>query len=262
MRGSQNIFDRVTWFAYKEKFEIDYFELLQPRRTVSEHSRYRSGLYYSKKCNRRIQYESALELHFIESLERNERVAFFWEQPVKIPYWRGRRKVNYTPDFGIYLRTGHFIVAEVKELSDMLDYRVERKTEALMQFCSERGFGLLLTNGTHTPKDLMKGKYNRKLERELLEALAKAPLRHDQCHAIMERCGATTAQLCKAVIRHNLRYKSFPVKLQHGTEESLFRQVCIAGENYDQLVKTRLEEQFHATPSSILSHEEYRSNRS
>lgn len=237
-REKGRLFSKVIWFDKKYRFDIDYFELLQPRRTVSAHRRYRSGLYHSQKCGRDIQYESGLELRFVERLEHSEQVAFFWEQPVKIPYWRGRRKVTYTPDYGIYLRSGHFILAEVKELSDMLDYRVERKTEALMEYCSEHGFGMLLTDGSHGPRDLLKGKVNRKLEREILNALAVAPLRHDQCHALMERCDASVAQLYKSVIRHNLRFRSYPMKLQHGDNCNIFREVIFCGKNYVELIES------------------------
>lgn len=157
-RKETSILDKVLWFDRRIVADIDYFDLLLPKREVSHDRRFHSGLYRSLKCNRGIQYESALELRFAELLEQDERVRFYWEQPVKIPYWRGRRKVNYTPDFGIYLTTGHVVLAEVKELADMLDYRVEQKTEALMAFCAERGFGMLLTDGRHTPADLLKGR--------------------------------------------------------------------------------------------------------
>lgn len=218
VRSKETILSRVLWFENKIRFDIDYFDMLQPRRAVMHHRRYRSGLFHSEKCGRDIQYESALELRFVEQLEKNPRVVFYWDQPVKIPYWRGRRKVNYTPDFGLYLKTGHVVLVEVKELSDMLDYRVQRKTEALMEFCSKRGFGLLLTDGRHTPKDLLKGKVNRKLERELLARLENGPLRQAACRELMVQCEATPAQLHKAVIRHNLRFRSFPMTIRKGLE--------------------------------------------
>lgn len=214
MPKKTDILSKVLWFDKRIRFDIDYFDLLRPQREVSHCGRYRSGLFHSEKCGRDIQYESALELRFAEQLEKNPRVVFYWDQPVKIPYWRGRRKVNYTPDFGLCLKTGHVVLAEVKELADMLDYRVQQKTEALMEFCSERGFGLLLTDGRHTPKDLLKGKVNRKLERGLLARLENGPLRQAACRELMERCGATPAQLYKAVIRHDLRFRSFPMTIQ------------------------------------------------
>lgn len=229
-----NIFRKTLWFENKSKFDIDYFELLQPRREVSHHRRYRSGLFHSEKCGRDIQYESALELSFAQRLESNRHVVFYWDQPVKIPYWRGRRKAYYTPDFGVYLDSGHVVLVEVKELSDMLDERVQRKTEALMEFCHKRGFGLLLTDGRHTPRDLMKGRVNRKFERELLAALDRGILREAECREIMQRYHATAAQLHRTIIRHNLKYRPFPMLLQRNEITSIFRQVVFENKDYSE----------------------------
>lgn len=229
------LWKQVLWFENKTRFDIDYFDLLQPRREVSHGLRYRSGVFYSQKCGREIQYESALERRFVERLEADPHVAFYWEQPVKIPYWRGRRKVGYTPDYGIYLASGHVVLTEVKELTDMLDYRVQRKTEALMEFCARRGFGMLLTDGRHTPKDLLKGKVNRRFEKALLAALDSGPIRGEACREIMERCGATQGELYRAIIRLGLRFRPFLMRLQRGNDCRMFRGVFFEGSNYDNL---------------------------
>lgn len=236
MPQDNRILERTLWFERKMRFDIDYFYLLQPRREVSHGRRYRSGLFHSEKCGRDIQYESALELPFAQRLEQNEHVTFYWDQPIKIPYWRGRRKVTYTPDYGIYLDTGYFVLAEVKDLPSMLDWRVQLKTEALMAFCSDRGFGLLLTDGLHTPRDLLKGKVNRRFERALLAALDEHPLRQAECREIMERCHATTAELHKTIIRQQLKYRPFPMKLQKGNDNHLFRQVFFERRKYEDLI--------------------------
>lgn len=235
VRSKETILSRVLWFENKIRFDIDYFDMLQPRRAVMHHRRYRSGLFHSEKCGRDIQYESALELRFVEQLEKNPRVVFYWDQPVKIPYWRGRRKVNYTPDFGLYLKTGHVVLVEVKELEDMLDYRVQQKTEALIEYCNDRGFGLLLTDGRHTPDHFKKGKVNRKFERALLQALERGPVGKEQCREILKRCNATYAELHKTIIRHNLKFRSYSMRLQRGKENRIFRQIFFEHHSYKDL---------------------------
>lgn len=170
------LFKKVLWFQNKQQFDIDYFDMLHPHRQVSHKTRYKSGIFHSEKCGRDIQHESDMELRFVEQLEANPRVAFYWDQPVKIPYWRGRRKVTYTPDYGIYLKSGHIILAEVKTLPDMLDFRVQTKTEALMAFCSERGFGLLLTDGRHTPDHFKKEELTRNWKERCCRLSILAPL--------------------------------------------------------------------------------------
>lgn len=237
LRKDNDLLDHILWFDSRIPYQIDYFDLLQPRRAVSHNSRFRSGLFRSAKCGRDIQYESALERRFAELLEQHEQVRFYWEQPVKIPYWRGRRKLFYTPDYGIYLDSGHVVLVEVKELSEMLDYRVQQKTEALMAFCAERGFGMLLTDGRHTPRDLLAGRVNRRLERALLKALDDHhPLRHGECKTLLERCGATPSELHKAVIRHRLRFRSFPMTTAPDNDCAIFRRVFFDREKYEEVI--------------------------
>ena len=231
------LFRKVLWFEKRNRFDIDYFEMLQPRREVSHKPRYKSGVFRSDKCGREIQYESGLELEFIMELERSGEVSFYWEQPAAIPYWRGKLKTRTYPDFGIYLKSGHFILAEIKPLGDMLDHRVQAKAEGIMDFCSRHGFGFLLTDGRHTPKHLLKGKVNRRLERELKTALAINPIREEQYKAIKERSDATPSQLYRAIIRLDLKYSSRRFKLQYGTQSPVFREVYFGKRRYDSVVE-------------------------
>lgn len=243
-RKNDTLFDKVLWFLRRERFDIDFFELLLPRRIVSQDPRYRSGVFHSDKCGRDIQYESALELGFIKRLEEHEEVAFYWEQPVRIRYRRGRKQRTYTPDFAIYLKSREVIIAEVKDLSGMLDHRVQLKAEALMEFCSSHGFGLLLTDGRNTPDKLLKCKCNRRLEKALSDALKVNPLSQEECRELMNRCGATRNELYKAIIRQNLKFRSFPFKLQKGNEETVFRQVFFGKRSYDELAAAKFSAMF------------------
>ena len=73
--------------------------------------------------------------------------------------------------------------------------RVQAKAEGIMDFCSRHGFGFLLTDGRHTPVHLLRGRVNRRLEKQLKAALATNPIRADQYKAIKESCEATPSQL-------------------------------------------------------------------
>ncbi|MCD7901663.1 MAG: hypothetical protein LUH22_17945 [Bacteroides sp.] len=173
------LFDRVLWFSKRGKFDIEGLTgYLQPRREVSEHPRYKSGVFRSEKCGRDIQYESALEMEFIvRNLESNPKVLFYWEQPVTVKYRTGKIRRSTTPDFGAILTTREFVIIEVKSLCDMLNHRVQAKCEGLMEYCSDRGFGFLLTDGRRTPGDLAKCRMNRRFERDLLAALKNGHVR-------------------------------------------------------------------------------------
>lgn len=238
----QKLYRKILWFDRRVKYEIDFFDLFQPQRKVSEHPRYKSGVYYSEKCNRWIQYESGIELDFILQLEQMKNVLFYFEQPVQIRYRRGKRSQTYTPDFGVYLNTKEFVLVEIKSLPDMLQDRVQTKVEALMGFCSRKGFGLLFFDGRYTFDKLLKGKSNRKLERAILGAVENNVLRNPQCREIMQACNSTQAELWKVIIKYNLKFKPFPLKLQHGNKNSLFRQVFVEKRRYDDLVKERFSQ--------------------
>lgn len=234
------IYNNILWFNNRIKYEIDFFDFLQPQRKVSEHPRYKSGLFYSEKCQREIQYESGMELGFIRQLEQLENVKFYYEQPVQIQYRRGKKKQTYTPDFGIYLQSREFVLAEIKDVPSMLDDRVQTRTEALLDFCAGKGFGFLLTDGMNTIDYLLKIKNNRKLEKEILSAVEETTLRKKQCNEIMKRCNATQNQLLKIILRHNLKFKSFPFKLQYGNKNEIFRQVFYQKRKYDDIINEKI----------------------
>lgn len=235
----QKLYKKILWFDKRVKYEIDFFDLLQPQRKVSEHYRYKSGVFYSEKCRREIQYESGLELNFIRQIEQMENVLFYFEQPVQITYRRGRRKRTYTPDFGLYLDTKEFVLVEIKELQSMLEDKVQMKAEALLDFCAQKGFGLLFFDGHSTFDKLLKTKNNRRLEKEILTVLDDHILRQADYQAILQKCPSTRHELLKVIIKHNLRFRAFPFKLQHGNGNHLFRRVFIEKKRYDDLIEEK-----------------------
>lgn len=248
MRGKeQKLYKKILWFDRRVRYEIDFFDLLRPQRSVSEHPRYKSGVFYSEKCKRDIQYESGLELNFIRQLEEMENVLFYYEQPVQIPYRRGRRKRTYTPDFGIYLKTKEFVLVEIKDLPSMLEDKVQMKAEVLLDFCARKGFGLLFFDGRSTFDKLLKAKCNRKLEKAILEVLDDKILRKKQYDEIARKCASKQQELWKVIIKHNLTFKSFPFKLQRGNKNRLFRQVFVEKKHYDEVVQEKFVALFGQT---------------
>lgn len=244
MTKEQKLFRKIVWFDNKRKFDIDFFDCLQPQRNVSKHHRYKSGFFYSEKCKREIQYESGIELEFIKLLEASKRVKFYYEQPVQIEYRRGRRKATYTPDFGIYLSTKEFVLVEIKDLPSMCEHRVQMRVEALIDFCSKKGFGMLLTDGKQTIDKILKTRNNPKLERSILKSIENDILRKTGYKEIQKRCHSTQNEFLKIILKHNLKFKSYPFKLQHGNKNEIFRQVFIEKKKYDDLLKDKFTSLF------------------
>lgn len=236
MTKDRQLFRKILWFDKRLKFDIDFFDSLQAQRIVSEHPRYKSGTFYSEKCQREIQYESGIELEFIKLLEQSKNVVFYWEQPVQIKYRRGRRNAIYTPDFGIYLKSKEFALVEIKGLPNMCEHKVQMRIEALIKFCAGKGFGLLLTDGKHTFDKLLKTKINRKLEREIMANVKDDILRKTACNEIVKQCEATQNELLKVILKRNLKFRSYPFKLQQGNKNDLFRQVFVEKMKYEDVV--------------------------
>lgn len=229
-------YKNILWFDKRESFDVDFFEYFQPQRIVSNHPRYKSGVFASEKCGRDIQYESGLELAFIRQLEGLKNVRFYYEQPVRVNYWRGRCKQTYTPDFGVFLDTGEFVIVEVKDLTGMLENRVQMKIEGLMDFCSKRGFGLLFTDGAHTIDKIGRTRCNRKLEKDILSYIDNGILRKNECAAMMEKHGAKQTELLKIVMKNNLRFRSYPFHIKKGNRNHVFYNVFYEKKRYDDLV--------------------------
>lgn len=237
MNPDTRLFRQIMWFDRQDCFDLEaLYEILQPKRKVSVKPQYKSGLFYSEKCGRNIQYESGRELEFIKLLEASKKVAFYFEQPIRIPYRRGRKRLYYTPDFGVHLNTGEFVIVEVKELGEMLDDKVQVKMQGLMEYCSKMGFGLLLTDGVHTFDDLKKIKLNRKLEGEILAAIEGRVLLQREYNDIRKRCGATHKELLRVIMKHDLYYNSRVFRLRRGGYNTVFRQVFVNGQNYSTII--------------------------
>lgn len=234
-----DILKQALWFSRRLHFDLDadFFSTVRPQRSVSTDGRYISGVFRSEKCGRDVQYESGQERDFFYDMEKNPAVLHYWEQPVKIPYKRGKVRRYYTPDAAVFTARHEIIIVEIKPLSEMLDHRVQAKIEGLMDFCSRRGFGLLLTDGRNTPKVLLKGKVNRPLEKELAAALETGMIRRAQYKEIKERTKATAAELYRAVIRLDLKYSGRSFRLTRGNQSPVFRQVYFGKRQYDDLTQ-------------------------
>ena len=76
---------------------------------------------------------------------------------------------------------------------------------------------------------------SRKLEKELSEVLETGPIRKSQWLEIKSRTQATDSQLYRAIIRLDLKFASFPFKLQRGTQSPVFRKVYFEKKRYEDL---------------------------
>jgi hypothetical protein len=113
-----------------------------------------ASCFHSLKLNREVLCESSLELAASIALENSAIIAWYQEQPLKIPYiYEGRRRVYY-PDLLAATHTGRCLLVEVKPLANMPIALNRAKAVAGRAYAHERGWGFVMVDGMHTGRDL------------------------------------------------------------------------------------------------------------
>lgn len=230
MKLQNSILDNVIWFDKKTKWQNIDFKELQPKRHINKNSEYINGEYKSEKCQRKIQYESGLELNFVLMLEQFPLVKYFLEQPVTIPYQRNNKDSNYTPDFVFFLENNEAVIVEIKDLNGMADIRVHRKIKALIEYCKTHGFGLLLTDGYNTINYLLTKTCNTKFKNEIIGKLNENGGRtifYNEFKEIQNKYNVPWVDFLSMVVENNLGLYPFPFKLTFKNKYYQFSETMI-----------------------------------
>lgn len=221
----------VIWFDNVKSYRIQEFVNEQPKRKVVADPRYRSGVYYSNKLKKNVQYESNTELKFIEKLESAEFVEYYLEQPITIKYHKNRKEYIYTPDFMVLLKDGTCFFAEIKAgLEDILDTRLHRHIEQLIHYCKQNGFGLLLYSGNRSFDNLMNCPSDQNLERIIGEKLAERGGRTifiKEFREILEQTGTRKRDVLTLIFKNNWGFYPFPFKLTPKNPYHIFRDAVL-----------------------------------
>ncbi|MBT4836233.1 MAG: hypothetical protein HON94_02685, partial [Methylococcales bacterium] len=148
-----NLLDRVVWPKQTSIIEPDDPEILS-KRNVYKEGNGSSGSFLSEKMNRTVEYESHLEWDIYNIIEQSDEVKFYQEQPFEIPYFLKNKEYAYYPDVLIILNDGRGIVVEIKPLSDMVLFINIKKYNSMIKFCTEKGFGYLMTDKKNCYTDI------------------------------------------------------------------------------------------------------------
>jgi hypothetical protein len=227
----EQLMRNIIWFNYVRLWKEDTLNDKKPKRNVNRSNYYYSGEIFSNKCQRNIQYESDVELDFIQKLEANNTVRSFLEQPVHIPFNENGKPSQYTPDFAILLTDGRFLIAEIKSsCEEMLDAALHQKMEALIDFCEKNGFGLLLTNGKRSLNYLFHYPCKPGLEEALQSRLNECgdeALSRIECESILRSYQANKDQLLSLVSKNNWGLHRSPFRLTSKNSFNMFREKII-----------------------------------
>lgn len=181
---------------------------LAPERKVNPMNN--SGTFFSKINGRYVQYESLLELRYLQILEKSSDVLYYVEQPFRIVLSEG----VYYPDFFVVLKDRHAFITEIKPLLDMALYSNIIKSRALWKYCQNMGYGFLITD---CYRDFIKLK-ERKIAKEttdaVLQAVSKYPLEWTEYKKIKNQHKINGMDFVALVIQQKLIYSRSPFLLQ------------------------------------------------
>lgn len=210
------LFAFIHWEGARVLSESDYGHLTRTRDTSGE----RSGTYFSKKLNRKVQFESGIEHHFFQRLERHPDVPFYQEQPFAIPYEFDGLTRTYYPDIFFVLKDKG-VVVEIKPRSGMGLYQNLCKWTAMRAFCEERGFGLLVTDSSRTIQEVQSLATDPQFEAALLLRLQRGPLAWRELRMIRDDYGVKVTEFVATVLRHRLEWRLKPLELRLGSKTVL-----------------------------------------
>jgi hypothetical protein len=173
-----------------------------------------SGVFYSKKLQRNVQYESKLELRFYAQLEQVEDVIWYQEQPFGIAYRLDGYERTYYPDVLVELREHRHVVVEIKP-TFLMPLRVNRlKWKSLSKYCAERGWGVLITDGRHTIQQMQNCTVNVQFATEILDRLKSTSLTWSEYKVIADFHNVSTSEFMALVLKAELDWSLGPFKLR------------------------------------------------
>jgi hypothetical protein len=158
----------------------------------------RTGSFHSRKLGRAVQYESGLELAFLNRLERSDRVVGYQEQPISIDYVVGGRPRKYVPDVVAVFDDGRALVIEIKPRLQMALMTNIRKWVALARWCGQHGSGLLIGDGRVSVSTMLLDGCDHEFRAELLHAIRNGPLTYNEYRDGVGR-GRTVNELAAAI---------------------------------------------------------------
>lgn len=124
---------------------------LRPCRSVET----QADVFWSDKLGRVVECESMLEFSFFDLLECAPLVRRYCEQPLEIRYRWFDGPHRYVPDVAVELDDGRLYIVEVKPRLYWADGRNLAKWNAATQWCADRGWGFVVTDGRRTPVSML-----------------------------------------------------------------------------------------------------------
>ncbi len=207
------LLEHVVWPAKASILMSTSFSRFSAQRQISEDGQGHTGAFFSAKLNRMVEYESSLEMRFLQQLDVTPAVVFYQEQPLQIPYVTQTKTSLYYPDVFFVLGDGRAVVAEIKPPNGMALQSNWIKWAALKEYCRQQGYGFLITNSWHSLQEVGRREIRDSVRTAVLSELNQRLLTWPAYKKLRESCGITTAELHALIIQERLIWQLGPFRL-------------------------------------------------
>ncbi len=151
------LFNFAIWPKRLTRWTVDSINNVTPLTLPS--ARY-VGQFFSAKLGRAVRYESLAKRQFFRRLEKAHSVLWYVERPVSIAYCQDGRAFLHVPDALVWLRDERIVMCEIKAPAEMRAEMQSPRWQTLSDYCDEAGWGLLLTDGEFSAKELDRHGFN------------------------------------------------------------------------------------------------------
>jgi hypothetical protein len=207
------LFKDVAWPENTKKMDINQLKLINPKRSVNRDNGLICGEFFSKKNNRKIEYESNIEYKFCMYLESLDEVIGYVQQPVTIHYKINEVHKCYYPDFLVAFEDGRGVLVEIKPRSSMVLYQNILKYIALQKYCISNGFGYLIAENYNSINNLVYSEIDNNKLIDLINRVKKHPIRWSHYKIIRNQLSLSLVETNTLILHGNLKFTTMPYKI-------------------------------------------------
>lgn len=210
-----SIFSQGSFPKNRIKFDGYIPQMTGRYREINRNSTGRTGSYYSKKCQREICYESGEEHRLYQIMEKTDKVVWYQEQPISIPYKIDNRQCQYRPDLAVITDDGYGTVIEVKPPLNLVQLPTLRKAIEATKYLHNKGIGFILvdSHGRSLKNLSTYPTYNEIAERILGIIREKGEVDYSTYKELTKDTKIRTPEFISTMVHYNLTFMSRPFRI-------------------------------------------------
>lgn len=203
----------VIWPEDVSRWSLHQFDGYQPQANAAMSAESQAKQFFSLKLKRDVSYLSDREYNLLGELEAHEDVIYYLERPFKVKYSFDGVEKDYNPTVFVLLKDKRGIVFDVEPVIFMaLQANLTRWT-ALRQFCAEKGFGLVVCDGTRSIQAVQKSKIRPEIRDMILKRLEQGELKWPEYNSLRQQHRIRRREFVALVLKYRLHWRTSPFSL-------------------------------------------------